>query len=251
MSLFSVNTNLGAMTALQSLEQTQNALTTTQNQISTGLAVATAADNPAVYSITQAMDGQIAGLTAVQDNLSFGAQVVGTAMNSTESISSVLSTLQQTLTQGQTQGMSQTQMNASLTAGLQQIELLRQRCQPERREPDRRGHRQRRDQHAAQRADQHAGRFLCGGRYGRAGAERYLRGAGHCRAVGHLHGYAGRPRRQLGDGRQGPDADRQRGGPAGRRRSGGVQHELRGTDEQLRDRRDGAKRRGADHCGAQ
>ena len=122
MSLFSVNTNLGAMTALQSLEQTQNALTNTQNQISTGLKVASAADNPAIYSITQAMDGQIAGLTAVQDGLSFSSQVVGTAMSSTASISSTLATLQQTLTQGQSTGISATQINSSITAALQQID---------------------------------------------------------------------------------------------------------------------------------
>jgi flagellin len=122
MSLFSVNTNLGAMAALKSLEQTQNMLTNTQNQISTGLKVSSAADSPAVYAITQAMDGQIAGLSAVSDNLSFAAQVVGTASASTQNISSTLSTLKQTLTLGQTQGLSQTQMNDTITAALQQID---------------------------------------------------------------------------------------------------------------------------------
>jgi flagellin len=122
MSLFSVNTNLGAMAALQSLSKTANSLTDTQKQISTGQKVSSAADSPAVYAITQAMAGQIAGLSAVQDNLSFGAQVVGTASSSAASISSTLSTLKQTLTLGQTQGLNQTQMNNSISAALQQID---------------------------------------------------------------------------------------------------------------------------------
>ena len=124
MSLFSVNTNLGAMAALQSLNQTQNALTSTQNQISSGLAVGSAADNPAIYAITQAMNWQISGLAAVQSNLSFGAQVVGTASSSAASISSTLNALQNTLTLGQTQGLSQTQMNNSITAAMQQVDTF-------------------------------------------------------------------------------------------------------------------------------
>ncbi len=40
MSLESVNTNMGAMVALQSLETTQSQLASTQKQISTGYRVA-------------------------------------------------------------------------------------------------------------------------------------------------------------------------------------------------------------------
>ena len=119
--MFSVNTNLGAMAALQSLSATQSALTETQNEISTGQRVSSAADNPAVYAITQSMNGTIAGLTAVSDNLSFGAQVVTTASSSASNISSTLTSLKQTLTQAQQQGLSQDQMNQSITASLQQV----------------------------------------------------------------------------------------------------------------------------------
>lgn len=95
---FSVNTNLGAMAALQSLDQTNAALTETQNEISTGQKVSSAADNPAVYAIAQSMNSTIAGLAAVQDGLSFGGQVVNTASTAVTNISSTLSTLQNTLT---------------------------------------------------------------------------------------------------------------------------------------------------------
>jgi len=45
----SINTNVAAMTALRSLTATNQALTQTQDRISTGLRVATAADNAAYW----------------------------------------------------------------------------------------------------------------------------------------------------------------------------------------------------------
>ncbi len=122
MSLFSVNTNLGAMAALQSLSQTASAMKETQNEISTGQKVSQASDNPAVYAISQAMNATISGLSAVQDGLTFGAQVVGTASTAAASISSTLASLQHTLTTGQQQGLSQSQMNQSISAALSQID---------------------------------------------------------------------------------------------------------------------------------
>jgi hypothetical protein len=122
--MFSINTNNSAMAALQSLQATNTALSQTQNEVSTGLKVSSAADNPAVYAISQAMDANIAGLTAVQDGLSFGAQVVGTASTATSSISSTLNTLKQTITQGLQQGLSAAQMNGSITSALAQIDTF-------------------------------------------------------------------------------------------------------------------------------
>ncbi len=51
MGMSSINTNISAMTALQSLQQTSKDLLTTQNRISTGLKVASASDNAAYWSI--------------------------------------------------------------------------------------------------------------------------------------------------------------------------------------------------------
>ncbi len=124
MSLFSVNTNLSAYAALASLAQTQTALVTTQQQIATGKKVSSAADNPAIYAISNTMNAQIAGLSAVQDGLSFSGQVVGTATAATTSISSALSTLKNTVTQAQQQGLSQAQMNQSINGLLSQIDTF-------------------------------------------------------------------------------------------------------------------------------
>jgi flagellin len=80
----SINTNLAAMTALQSLTATNKNLVETQSRISTGFRVAEAADNAAYWSIATTMRSDKAALSTVQDALGLGASVVDvayTAMN--------------------------------------------------------------------------------------------------------------------------------------------------------------------------
>ncbi|MBV9992704.1 MAG: flagellin [Alphaproteobacteria bacterium] len=88
--MLSVNTNVGAMVALQYLNQTQASLAQTQNAINTGLKVSSAKDNGAVYAIAQNMRGNVAGYTAVQDSLNRGMSSVDVAMSAGQSISDLL-----------------------------------------------------------------------------------------------------------------------------------------------------------------
>lgn len=119
---FSINTNVGALAALQSLDSTQQALNSTQNVIASGLLVGSASDNPAVYSISQTMQANISGLTAVQDNLSFGNSVLGVAAAAGSQISSQLATLQNTVTQAQQTGISSSTMNTQISNILKNID---------------------------------------------------------------------------------------------------------------------------------
>jgi flagellin len=91
--MLSVNTNIGAMAALQSLNQTQNDLQTTQSHINSGLKVATAKDNGAVYAIAQNMRGNVAGYAAVSDSLNRGVSTVDVAISAGQSISDLLNEL--------------------------------------------------------------------------------------------------------------------------------------------------------------
>jgi len=120
MSLFSVNTNLGALAALQSLDTNQQALTATQNQVSTGKKVGSASDDPAIYSISNTLNANIAGLAAVSDSLNFGAQIVATATNGINNVSTQLQTLQQTVTESGTNSYDiptlQAQIDSTLTS---------------------------------------------------------------------------------------------------------------------------------------
>lgn len=126
MSLNSVNTNLGAYAALASLTQTQAALATTQQQLATGKKVSSAADNPAIYTIANTMNADIAGQMAVSDSLAFGASCVGVASSAVASISSTLAALKNTVTQGQQTGIDATTMNNQINALLSNIDACAQ-----------------------------------------------------------------------------------------------------------------------------
>jgi flagellin len=92
-SMLSVNTNVGAMAALQSLNQTQVDLNATQSHINSGLKVANAKDNGAVYAIAQNMRGNVAGYAAVSDSLNRGVSTVDVAISAGQSISDLLNEL--------------------------------------------------------------------------------------------------------------------------------------------------------------
>jgi len=88
--MISVNTNTGAMVALQNLNATNSQLQTVQNAINTGLKVATAKDDGATYAIAQNMRGDVAGYQAVTDSLNRGTSTIDVAMSAGQSISDLL-----------------------------------------------------------------------------------------------------------------------------------------------------------------
>ncbi len=91
----SVNTNLGAMVALQNLNKIQSQLRVTQNRISTGLKVSSAKDDGAAWAIAQSQRSQVKSLDAVKDSLSRTSSAVDIAMSAGESISDLLSELKE------------------------------------------------------------------------------------------------------------------------------------------------------------
>lgn len=93
--MLSVNTNTGAMTALQYLNLTNSDLQVTQSHISTGLKVATAKDDGATYAIAQNMRGDVAGYQSVTDSLNRGISSVDVALSAGQSISDLLIQMKQ------------------------------------------------------------------------------------------------------------------------------------------------------------
>jgi flagellin len=93
--MLSVNTNNGAMTALQYLNGTAADLRTTQAAISSGKKIASAKDNGAIYAIAQTMKGNVAGYQAVSDSLQRGTSVVDTAVAAAQSASDLLIQMKQ------------------------------------------------------------------------------------------------------------------------------------------------------------
>ena len=75
----SLNTNVAAMTALQTLQQTQSMLETTQSRVATGFRVNEASDNAAYWSIATTMRSDNKALATVQDALGLGQAKVDVA----------------------------------------------------------------------------------------------------------------------------------------------------------------------------
>lgn len=91
----SINTNIGAMIALQNLNAITADLRTTQNRISTGLKVASAKDDGATYAIAQSQRAKVSSLDAVKGSLSRTSSAVDVAMSAGESISDLLTQLKE------------------------------------------------------------------------------------------------------------------------------------------------------------
>lgn len=90
MSLNSVNTNSGALIALQSLNAINRDLNEVQNRINTGLRIAGAKDNPAVWAIAQKGRAESRSLSAVKDSLQRGQSITEVAQSAGQSISDIL-----------------------------------------------------------------------------------------------------------------------------------------------------------------
>src|SRR6201991_2607094 len=92
---FSVNTNNGAAIALQYLTQTQGQLNQTQSAINSGLKVANARDDGAVYAIAQNQRGNVAGYQAVLSSINNATSAVDVALSAGQSISDLLIQMKQ------------------------------------------------------------------------------------------------------------------------------------------------------------
>jgi flagellin len=90
MALNSVNTNVGAMIALQNLQTTNSELSVVQGRINTGKKIATAKDNGAIWAIAQGQRSEIGALNAVKDSLQRGQSAADVAIAAGESVSDLL-----------------------------------------------------------------------------------------------------------------------------------------------------------------
>jgi len=98
MNLNSVNTNLGAMTALQSLNRTNDALAAVQKRVSTGFRVADAKDDGGAFAVAQSVRGDVAGLTAANEQLGGLKGIVDVTLNSLGQVSKTMVEVRTVLT---------------------------------------------------------------------------------------------------------------------------------------------------------
>jgi flagellin len=100
----SILTNSSALSALQSLSQTESALKTTENQVSTGLAVSSAADNASYWSIATQLSADSGVVTAANSALSQSQAVLSTASSAISSVTSTIASIETALTQATNPG---------------------------------------------------------------------------------------------------------------------------------------------------
>ena len=124
MPLNSVNTNVAAQVALQSLNVTNSQLQTTQKRISTGFRVADATDDGAAFAVAQRVRADTGALTTVNQQLGSAKGLVDTAVTGLTSISNSLSKAKSLLIQIGDNSISdsqRTQYIASYKSLVQQV----------------------------------------------------------------------------------------------------------------------------------
>jgi flagellin len=111
----SINTNVAAMTALQTLTRTNNSLTEVQKRISTGLRVAEASDNAAYWSIATTMRSDNAALSTVQDALGLGAATVDVAYTAVNSSIDIVNQIKSKLVTAREPGLDRAKVQSEIT----------------------------------------------------------------------------------------------------------------------------------------
>jgi flagellin len=93
--MLSVNTNAGALIALENLNNTAQQLARAQNVVSTGLAIGSAKDNGAIWSIAQSERSTVSSLDAVKSSLQTGQSIIDVANSAGTTVSNLLTQMSQ------------------------------------------------------------------------------------------------------------------------------------------------------------
>ena len=113
MPLNSVNTNIGAQIALESLNNTNMQLQATQKRISTGYRVADATDDGSAYAVAQKIRSSVSGLTSANEELGSVQGLISTTVSSLNTVSNTanndLKSLLVKLSSSSVQGDARTQ----------------------------------------------------------------------------------------------------------------------------------------------
>ncbi len=118
--MISVNTNQGAMVALQTLNRTNGEMAKTQNAIATGLKVASAKDNGALFAIANKMRSDVGAYDRVRESADRAASILDTGIAAGESIMELLNEMKGKALAG-TQAGNSASAQAALAADFAQL----------------------------------------------------------------------------------------------------------------------------------
>jgi flagellin len=108
-------TNSAAMAALNTLRSINSNMEETQNHVSSGYSVESAADNAAYWSIATTMRSDNKALATVQDALAFGAAKTDTAYTGLNSAIDVVTEIKAKLVASREPGVDKEKINSELT----------------------------------------------------------------------------------------------------------------------------------------
>ncbi|MFQ5624010.1 MAG: flagellin [Paracoccaceae bacterium] len=117
----SILTNTSAMVALQTLKNINSDLSGTQAEISTGRKINSARDNSAIWAISQVMQSDVDGFTAISESLSLGSSSVAVARDASEQITNLLGNVKQKVVAAQEQNVDRNKIQTEISALRDQI----------------------------------------------------------------------------------------------------------------------------------
>ena len=120
----SLLTNASAMTALQTLTQTNKDMQTTQARISTGLRVGQASDNAAYWSISTTMKSDNMALSTVKDALNLGSATIDVASAALTATKDVVDQIKSKLVAASEPGIDRAKVQTEIGALQKQLQSI-------------------------------------------------------------------------------------------------------------------------------
>lgn len=117
----SINTNLGAMVALDTLKGINKNLGMVQQEISTGKSINSAADNAAIWSISTVMESDVAGFEQISNSLNLGSATVGVARTAAEDVVSSLQDIRDNIIAAQENNVDRSKIQTDIDEAVAQI----------------------------------------------------------------------------------------------------------------------------------
>ncbi len=124
MATNSINSNVSAQVALSNLNATSAQLQVVQTRVSTGLAVNSATDNPAVWAIAQRSRSDVASLAAATESLTRTKSVVDLSTAAASQVSDILNQIRtkvSSATDASLDSSSRSQLNSDVSNLISQI----------------------------------------------------------------------------------------------------------------------------------
>ncbi|MBI1867103.1 MAG: flagellin [Methylocystis sp.] len=117
-------TNANALTALRSLALTQQELQATQKQISTGLRVGEASDDPAYFAAATTLQTDNGALASVKDALNLGASTLNVASSALTASISALNRIKTNLVSARQSGANQAALQTEISSLQAQLKSI-------------------------------------------------------------------------------------------------------------------------------